>query len=759
MLDVVCGMRPNSATTPHHCEHDGETYWFCGAGCRTKFVADPEKYLTLQPEAPPPPPGTIYTCPMDPEVRQIGPGVCPKCGMALEPARVSADDPPNPEIADFTRRLWVGGVLAAPLLVVEMGGHLTGLHLPVSAAVNAWGQFALATPVVWWAGWPFLERGWASILRRSPNMFTLIAMGVLASWVYSTVATAAPGLLPMALGGMHGAPPLYFEAAAVIVVLVLLGQLLELRAREQTSGALRSLLRLAPRSALRVRSDGTDETVEVSAIAVGDHLRVRPGEALPVDGRLIEGAAEIDESLVTGESMPVAKAPGDAVVAGSRNTSGSFVMQADKVGAETLLARIVEMVAEAQRSRAPIQRLADQVSGWFVPTVAAVAALAFAAWMIWGPQPAFSYALVAAVSVLIIACPCALGLATPMSIMVGVGRGAQGGVLLRSAEAIERFERVDVLLVDKTGTLTEGRPALREVVPASGFEEADVLGLAASLERGSEHPLARAINEAAAARGLIPAPAEGFTALAGLGVSGQVGGRPVRLGSASLLSDAGVDAAPLAARADALRGEGASVVFLAVEGRLAGLLAVADPIRSTTPEAIRGLRDAGVRLIMVTGDHRTTAMAVAGTLGLDEVEAGATPAGKAALVRRLQAEGHVVAVAGDGVNDAPALAAADVGVAMGAGSDVALETAGVTLLQGDLRGIARARRLSKAVMDNIRQNLAFAFLYNAAGVPVAAGLLYPAFGLTLSPALAAAAMAASSLSVVGNALRLRGVRL
>ncbi len=758
-LDPVCGMTVKLGVGKPSFEVGSTTHHFCSNGCRTKFVADPDKYLHPRAPDPPAPPGTIYTCPMHLQIRQEGPGACPICGMALEPETVTADQAANPEIADFTRRFWVGLVLSLPLLVVEMGGHLFGLHLPIPPAVNAWGQFALATPVVWWAGLPFFERGLASLRSGHLNMFTLIALGVGVAWLFSTVCVLAPGLIPTAFRGMNGAPPLYFEAAAVIVVLVLMGQLLELRARERTSGAIRALLNLAPKTALRVRADGTDEEVGVEAIAVGDALRVRPGEKIPVDGEVTEGRAAVDEALVTGESMPVSKTPGDKVVAGSLSASGGFVMRAEKVGADTLLAQIVQMVAQAQRSRAPIQRLADQVSGWFVPAVIAAAVLAFVVWALVGPQPRLAYALVAAVSVVIIACPCALGLATPISIMVGVGRGAAAGVLIKDAQALERFEKVDTLVVDKTGTLTEGRPAVVAVVPAAGFDEADVLRLAAGLERSSEHPLAKAIVSAANERGLVLSTASDFDSPVGRGAVGQVEGRRLAIGSGAFLAESGVVTTPLEAQAEPCRREGATVVFMAADGVLAGLFAIADPIRESTRPAIAALHAQNIRIVMLTGDNAVTAQAVAAKLGIDEVRAEVSPAGKADEVKRLRALGRVVAMAGDGVNDAPALAAADVGIAMGAGADVAIESAGMTLLKGDLNGLLRARKLSRAVMGNIRQNLVFAFVYNAAGVPLAAGVLYPAFGLVLSPAIAAAAMALSSVSVVTNALRLNAVRL
>ena len=758
-LDPVCGMTVDPRQTPHHAEHAGHAYHFCGPGCRTRFVADPERYLARETRpAEPARPGADHTCPMHPEVRQTGPGACPICGMALEPAAITLDEGPNPELVQMSRRFWIGLALTAPVFLLEMGGHVLG-HALIAPRLSNWLQPVLSTPVVLWAGWPFFERGWASLRSRNLNMFTLIALGVSVAYAYSLAAVLAPGLFPPAFRGHEGAVSVYFEAAAVITVLVLLGQVLELRSRERTSGAIKALLKLAPKKARRIGADGSDEEVTLDLIAVGDRLRVRPGEKVPVDGEVLEGRASIDEALVTGESMPVAKAPGAKVVAGSINRTGSFVMRAERVGADTLLARIVQMVAEAQRSRAPIQRLADKVSAWFVPAVIAAAVLAFAGWAGFGPEPRLPHALVAAVSVLIIACPCALGLATPMSIMVGVGRGAQAGVLIRSAEALERLEKLDTLVLDKTGTLTEGRPAVVAIVPAEGFDGAELLRLAGSLERGSEHPLADAILRAAEDRGLALSEASEFDSLVGRGVSGVVEGRRVFLGGAPLMKEQNVDLGPLRDRAERLRTGGATAVFAAVDGHLAGVFAIADPIRASTPEAVRALKAEGVRLVMMTGDNRTTAEAVAGQLGIVEVEAEVLPQDKAALVQRLRGEGRVVAMAGDGVNDAPALAAADVGVAMGAGADVAIESAGVTLLKSDLEGIVRARRLSRAVMRNIRQNLAFAFVYNLVGVPVAAGVLYPAFGLLLSPQLAAAAMALSSVSVISNALRLRTLRL
>jgi len=759
VIDPVCGMAVEPETTTHRATHGQTDYFFCSAGCRTKFVASPKTWLGPATEPAPVVPGTIYTCPMHPQIRQEGPGACPICGMALEPETVTADAPVNHELIDFTRRFRVGLVLTLPVFALEMGGHLTGLSMRIPGQTSNWIQFVLATPVVLWAGAPFFQRGWASLRTRKLNMFTLIAMGVGVAWAYSVVAVLAPGLFPPAFLRMDGSAPVYFESAAIITVLVLFGQILELRAREQTSGALRALLDLTPKTARRVRDDGTDEDVTLDLVVVGDRLRVRPGEQVPVDGVILDGRVSIDESMVTGESMPVTKEVGAAVVGGSLNRTGSFVMQADKVGADTLLARIVQMVTQAQRSRAPIQRLADSVSGWFVPMVIATALVAAVIWGLVGPEPRLSYALVAAVSVLIIACPCALGLATPISIMVGVGRGASAGVLIKSAEALERFEKVDTLVLDKTGTLTEGRPSVTAIQPTSGFDETELLRLSASLERGSEHPLADAIVSAAIDRKLTLSEATDFDSPVGRGVSGVVDGRPVALGNSRFLGELGVDVSALEAGANALRGDGATAIFVAVDGKAAGVLGIADPIKPTTAEAITALKAAGLRLVMMTGDNRTTAEAVARRLGIDEVQAEVLPEDKASVVQRLRAEGRVVAMAGDGVNDAPALAAADVGVAMGTGSDVAIESAGVTLPGGDLQGIVRARHLSRAVMGNIRQNLVFAFGYNALGIPIAAGLLYPVFGWLLSPALAALAMALSSVSVIANALRLKAVRL
>jgi Cu+-exporting ATPase len=675
--------------------------------------------------------------------------------MALEPAMVTADEGPSAELIDMTRRFWIGLVLSLPVLVLEMGGHLfPALHHLIPMKASIWIQFLLATPVVLWAGWPFFQRGWASLKTRNLNMFTLIAMGTGVAWLYSVVAAVAPGIFPDAFRAAEGTVAVYFEAAAVITVLVLLGQVLELRARERTSSAIKALLGLAPKTARRLLPDGGDEEVGLEEIVVGNHLRVRPGEKVPVDGTVEDGRSSVDESMVTGESMPVTKAKGDAVIGGTLNQTGALVIAATKVGRDTMLARIVQMVAEAQRSRAPIQRMADQVSGWFVPIVIAIAVLAFAGWGIWGPEPRFAYGLVAAVAVLIIACPCALGLATPMSIMVGVGRGAGLGVLIKNAEALEHMEKVDTLVVDKTGTLTQGHPAVTAIVPAAGYSEVDVLRVAAAVEQSSEHPLALAIVEAAKARNLTLSSVSEFDSPTGRGAVGTVEGKRVVLGNALFLTDQAIDTTPLASAADELRREGATAIFVGIDGQAGGTIAIADPVKETTPEALDTLRREGIRVVMLTGDNRTTAEAVARKLGIDEVEADVLPDQKSAVVARLKSEGRVVAMAGDGVNDAPALAAADVGIAMGSGTDVAIESAGVTLLKGDLTGIVRARRLSQATMSNIRQNLVFAFIYNAAGVPVAAGLLYPVFGILLSPMIAAAAMALSSVSVVSNALRL-----
>ncbi|WP_066591675.1 heavy metal translocating P-type ATPase [Sphingomonas pruni] len=755
VTDPVCGMTVD-AETIHQAVNGGTTYYFCSSGCRTKFIADPDRYIApAAPAASEPVSGTIWTCPMHPEIRRDRPGNCPICGMTLEPLIVTSKAGPSPELADMTRRFAIGLALALPVFVLEMGGHIfPAIHHFVPMRIAIWIQLVLATPVVLWAGWPFFQRGWESVRTRNLNMFTLIAMGTGVAWAYSMVAALVPGIFPPAFRSADGSVAIYFEAAAVITVLVLLGQVLELRARERTSGAIKALLNLAPKTARRINADGADEEVGLDQIVVGDRLRVRPGEKVPVDGIVEDGRSSLDEAMVTGESMPTAKALGDTVIGGTLNQTGALIIRADKVGRDTMLARIVQMVAAAQRSRAPIQRMADRASGWFVPVVLAIALLAFIGWAIWGPEPRFAYGLVAAVAVLIIACPCALGLATPMSIMVGVGRGAGLGILIKNAEALERMEKVDTLVVDKTGTLTEGRPSVTKIVAATGFTEDEVLRLAAGVERASEHPLARAIVEAAGSRKIAIPEVADFDSPTGKGALGTVGGRRVLLGSAAFLAEHGVDPAALAAQADELRRDGATAIFAGIDGVVAGILAIADPIKKTTPEALAGLRAAGIRVVMLTGDNRTTAEAVARALGIDEIEAEVLPDQKSAVVERLKREGRIVAMAGDGVNDAPALAAAEVGIAMGSGTDVAIESAGITLLKGDLMGIARARRLSRATMSNIRQNLVFAFIYNAAGIPVAAGLLYPLFGTLLSPMIAAAAMALSSVSVVTNALRL-----
>jgi P-type Cu+ transporter len=759
VLDPVCGMTVDPEKAPHRHDYRHHSYYFCSAGCRGKFVADPPKYLKPSAAAEPMPEGAIYTCPMHPEVRHSGPGSCPICGMALEPMLVGAEAQPNPELADMTRRFWIGFFLTLPVAILEMSGHIVDIGRWIAPSTDNIVQLAFATPVVLWAGWPFLVRGWHSIASRNLNMFSLIAVGTGIAWAYSIVATSAPQLFPPSFRGHDGAVAVYFEAAAGITVLVLLGQVLELRARERTSGAIRALLDLAPKSARRIAADGSETEVPLESVVVGDRLRVRPGEKVPFDGTIVDGRSAIDESTVTGESMPVTKAAGATVMAGTINQSGSFTMAAEKVGRDTMLAQIVQMVAAAQRSRPSIQRLADQVSSWFVPLVILAAFVAFAAWATFGPEPRFSFALVAAVSVLIIACPCALGLATPMSIMVGVGRGARAGVLVRNAEALERMEKVDTLVIDKTGTLTEGKPKVIALIAAPGFDEADVLRLAASVERASEHPLGAAIVAAAVARNIATAEVHDFDAPTGKGVTGTVEGRSIALGSASFLAELGIVTTPLHDAAGLLRGDGATAVFVAADKEPAGLFGIADPVKPATLEVLNDLVADGIRIVMLTGDNRITAAAVARRLGITDVEAEVLPDRKGAIVEKLRREGRVVAMAGDGVNDAPALAAADVGIAMGTGTDIAIESAAITLIKGDLAGILRARRLSRATMRNIRQNLLFAFLYNGAAIPIAAGALYPGFGILLSPAIGAAAMAMSSVSVIANALRLRRIKL
>ena len=751
--DPVCGMKVNPETAKHKTSYKKESYYFCAESCLKKFKADPEKYLSpKEPEAVVK--GAIYTCPMHPQIRQEGPGSCPICGMALEPEMPSAEETTNHELIDMTRRFWIGILLTLPILFLEMGAHVFNFHV-VTPQTSNWLQFALGTPVVLWAGWPFFQRAWFSLVTRNLNMFTLIALGTGVAWLYSVIATFAPSLFPAVFRQGDGSVPVYFEAAAVITVLVLLGQVLELRAREKTGGAIRALLNLSPKTARRIKEDGTEEDVSLEHIQAGDRLRVRPGETVPVDGVVVEGRSAVDESMITGESMPVTKEVESRVIGGTMNQTGSFIMEARHVGKDSMLSRIVHMVAEAQRSRAPIQRLADTVSGWFVPAVIAVAVIAFIVWMIYGPEPSFTYGLIAAVSVLIIACPCALGLATPMSIMVGVGRGAQAGVLIKNAESLERMEKIDTLVIDKTGTLTEGKPKVVKIVAAQGFNEDQILMLAAALEQGSEHPLAHAIVKKAQEKNLKFSKVQDFDSPTGKGVVGTVDGQSIALGNIKLMDDLKIDIKPLSAQADELRGDGATVIFVAISGKAAGLLAIADPIKETTPDAIKALKAMNIRIVMLTGDNRITAEAVARKLGITEVEAEILPEDKSRIVKKLQGEGRIVAMAGDGTNDAPALAAAEIGIAMGTGTDVAMESAGVTLLKGDLMGIVKARRLSQAVMSNIRQNLFFAFIYNAAGVPVAAGVLYPAFGLLLSPIIAAAAMALSSFSVIANALRLK----
>ena len=755
--DPVCGMTV-SAQSAHTHAHDARAYHFCSAGCLAKFRSNPDRYLGSTPleahlQADP---SARWICPMHPEIVRDQPGVCPICGMALEPMNAVGDER-NPELDDMTRRFWVSLVLTLPVFGVAMAEMFPGFHAGEHASPRtlAWLQLVLGTPVVLWGGWPFFVRGWTSLRTRHLNMFTLIAIGTGAAWAYSVAATVAPEIFPASFRGMSGGVAVYFEAAAVIVTLVLLGQVLELRARSQTGAAIRALLGLAAKTARRVTDGGREEDVPLEQIQVGDRLRVRPGEKVPVDGVVLEGQSAVDESMITGEPIPVSKGQGDRVTGATVNGTGAFLMRAERVGSETLLARIVQMVAEAQRSRAPIQGLADTVSGYFVPGVVGVAALTFALWASLGPEPRMAYALINAVAVLIIACPCALGLATPMSIMVATGKAASVGVLFRNAEAIELLRDVDTIVVDKTGTLTEGKPKLVRVAASAGWSEDEVLRLAATLERASEHPLAAAIVRGAEEKELVLTEARAFDSRTGRGVVGEVGGRQVAIGNAKLLEELGASAASLADIADEMRAEAQTVMFLAVDGKLAGLVGVADPIKSSTPDAVRRLREAGIRVVMLTGDNRTTADAVAKRLGLDEVLADVLPDQKAEIVRRLQAEGRVVAMAGDGVNDAPALAQADVGIAMGTGTAVAMESVGVTLVRGDLRGILRALHVSRATMRNIRENLFFAFVYNALGVPIAAGVLFPAFGLLLNPMIAAAAMSLSSVSVIGNALRLR----
>ena len=759
--DPVCGMKV-AASPERFVAHEGVTYYYCSLRCMEKFKLDPHKYLraVCTVAAPKAAAGVMYTCPMHPEIRRVGPGACPKCGMALEPDVASAEAEPNVELLDMTRRFWVGSALTVPVFVLTMLEHLPGLHVELlPPEISGWVQFILSIPVVLWAGWPFFVRGWNSVMNRSLNMYTLIALGVGVAFVYSTVALLVPGIFPPAFRRGSGQVDLYFEAAAVIAVLVLLGEVMQLRARENTSGAIRALLKLSPATALRVRDDGNDEEVALDLVHKGDRLRVRPGDKVPVDGEVLQGHSSVDESLVTGEPVPVEKHAGEKVTGGTINGSGSFVMRADRVGAETLLAQIVQMVAQAQRTRAPIQNLADKVSSFFVPAVVTIAVAAFVVWSVFGPPPAMAFALVAAVSVLIIACPCALGLATPMSIMVGTGRGAQAGVLIRNAEALERLEKIDTLVVDKTGTLTEGKPKLVSVVPAESVSEQHVIELAASLERGSEHPLAAAILQGAKERGVMPQAVEGFNAVTGKGVEGKLANRNIALGNLLFAESLVQVSQAMKEKADALRRKGETVVFLVENGRLAGMLGVADPIKETTREALAELVADGIRVVMLTGDNIVTARAVADRLGIADVRADVLPQEKGAVVKALRAEGRSVAMAGDGVNDAPALAEAEVGIAMGTGADVAIQSAGVTLVRGDLRGIVRARHLSRATMSNIRQNLFLAFVYNALGVPIAAGVLFPWTGLLLNPMIAAAAMSLSSVSVVMNALRLRSARI
>ena len=756
--DPVCGMKVDRASARHFLKHEGQKHYFCSEGCMKKFEADPEKYRDGRPAPTPAPKGTKYTCPMHPEIVRDGPGDCPICGMALEPMGVpTGEEGPNPELVDFTRRFWVSAALSLPLLVVAMGPML-GLPVRdwIGEPLAGWLELALATPVVLWAALPFFRRGWASVLNRSPNMWTLISLGVGAAYIYSVVATLFADIFPHEMRGHGGAVPVYFEASAVIVALVFLGQVLELKAREKTGSAIRALLDLAPKTARRIGADGSETDVSLDDVRAGDRLRIRPGEAVPVDGSVLEGRSSVDESMITGEAVPVEKVPGEPLTGGTLNRNGTLVMQAERVGAETTLSRIVELVATAQRSRAPIQGLADRVSYYFVPAVVLVALAAFTVWLLAGYG--LTFAIVSAVSVLIIACPCALGLATPMSVMIATGRGAHAGVLVRDAAALERLAAVDMLVVDKTGTLTEGKPKLTDVV-ADGIAEDELLALAAGLEKGSEHPLAEAIVQGAEARGLTVAAASDFEAVTGKGVTGKVSGRAVALGNAALMADLGIDAVKLGQKAEALQADGRTAMFVAVDGGMAGLVAVADPVKESAAGAIEALKALEIAVVMATGDNALTAKAIAGKLGIERVRAGLLPEQKAALIEELRGRGGIVAMAGDGVNDAPALAAADVGIAMGSGADVAVESAGITLVKGDLAGIVRARRLAEGTLANIKQNLGFAFLYNVLGVPVAAGVLYPLTGTLLSPMLAAAAMSLSSVSVIANALRLRTLKL
>ena len=769
--DIVCGMDVNPETTQHSHTHNGTDYFFCGGGCKTKFADDPEGYLSGDIQrakaaaAAAAPADAEYTCPMHLEIVQVGPGTCPKCGMALEPMVVSLDDGPNPELVDFKRRMTIGLAFTVPLFLLAMGEMIPFLHVNdlIPVALSGWVQLALATPVVLWAGWPFLERGWDSLKTGHFNMFTLVALGVGAAFIYSTIATIAPDIFPAGFTGPGGHVAVYFEAAAVITILVLLGQVLELGARERTGNALKALLNLAPKTARIIRQDGAEEEVDIDTLLAGDHLRIRPGEKVPTDGLVVDGGSAVDESMISGEPLPVEKTEGDALIGGTLNGNGSLIMEATRIGHDTMLSQIVQMVADAQRSRAPIQGLADKVAGIFVPAVVTSALIAFVVWAIVGPAPALSHALVAAVSVLIIACPCALGLATPMSIMVGTGRGAQAGVLIKDAEALELMEKIDTLVVDKTGTLTEGKPALKSVTPVPGYSDTDILSFAASIEKASEHPLAEAIVLGAQKQGSPLHDISDFEAMTGKGVrgriGGQIGGRIICLGNDRMMAQENISTTSIDAAADSERNTGATVMYVGVDGQLAGTISVADPIKKTTPTALAALRKAGLEIVMLTGDNEKTAHSVAETLGIDTVEAGVLPQDKGQIVQALQAKGHKVAMAGDGINDAPALAAADVGIAMGTGTDIAMESAGVTLVKGDLTGIVRARALSQATMSNIRQNLFFAFIYNSLGVPIAAGVLFPFIGILLNPMIAAAAMAMSSVSVIGNALRLRRAKL